>query len=132
VSALRIEAYFQQLRNLVESSPLVASFDVAYDKRSTHEGFVHGELYLVDGSVLHVREAVDVETHVDRLMYVYQYLDATSTLVFRYDNTGHHKKLKLASYPHHKHEGSEDNVIAAAAPDLAGVLEEIERLIQLD
>jgi hypothetical protein len=132
VFALRVEVYFQQLRNLFEASPLVASFDATYDKRSTHEGFVHGELYFVDGSLLHIREYVDVETGVDRLLYVYQYLDAAGTLVFRYDNTGHHKRLKLTTYPHHKHEGGEDNVIAATAPDFAGVLEEIERLIQLD
>jgi hypothetical protein len=132
VFALRVEVYFQQLRNLFEASPLVASFEVAYDKRSTHEGFVHGELYFVDGSLLHIRDYVDVETGVDRLLYVYQYLSASGTLVFRYDNTGHHKKLKLTTYPHHKHEGGEGNVIAATAPEFSDVLEEMERLIQLD
>lgn len=128
---MRIEAYFQQLRDLIEASPLVASFSATYDKRGTHEGFLRGELYFVDGSVLHVREYVDVETSVDRLMYVYQYSDPRGTLVFRYDNTGHHKRLRLTSYPHHKHVGSENNVIAAEAPDLADVLEEIEQLVQL-
>ena len=69
---------------------------------------------------------------LDRLMCVYQYLDAAQTLVFRYDNTGHHKKLDLPTRPHHKHEGEEDNAIAAAAPDLAAVLNEVEALIRLD
>lgn len=130
---MRIEAYFQQLRGLIEADPLVASFNVAYDRRSTYEGFVYGELHFVDGSVLHVREYVDVETSVERLMYVYQYLDAAGAFVFRYDNTGHHKKLKLATYPHHKHDGSEENVVAAVPTlGLAIVLEEIEQTIQLE
>ncbi|MCX6032053.1 MAG: DUF6516 family protein [Chloroflexi bacterium] len=129
---MRVEAYFDQLRRLIEASLLVASSNVAYDKRSTHEGFVQGELYFVDGSVLHVREYVDVETSRDRLMYVYQYMDAAGSFVFRYDNTGHHKKLRMSTYPHHKHEGDENKVIAASAPDLATVLDEIEPLIRLE
>jgi hypothetical protein len=128
---LRIEAYFQQVRDVIEACPVVQSSNITYDKRSTYEGFIRGELYLVDGSALHLREFVDVETTIDRLMYVYQYMDATKTLVFRYDNTGHHKKLNLPTYPHHKHEGSEDNLVASPAPVLATVLNEVERLIRL-
>ena len=58
---MRIEAYFQRLRDLVDACPVVQSSSITYDKRSTHEGFIRGELYFVDASVLHVREFVDVE-----------------------------------------------------------------------
>ena len=126
---MRIEAYFEQVRQTIEGCPVVQTSSVAYDKRSTHEGFISGELYLVDGSILYIREFVDVETRVDRLTYVYQYV--APTLVFRYDNTGHHRRRGLPSYPHHKHEGSEKNVVAASEPDLAGVLREIEALVRL-
>ncbi|MEA1933155.1 MAG: DUF6516 family protein [Thermodesulfobacteriota bacterium] len=51
--------------------------------------------------------------------------------MFRYDNTGHHKKLGLSTCPHHKHNGVETRVIPSAAPDLAIVLQEIESLVQL-
>jgi len=64
-------------------------------------------------------------------MYVYQYMERSDKMVFRYDNTGHHKKLGLSTYPHHKHEGSEDNIAPSAAPDLSTVLQEIESLVQL-
>jgi hypothetical protein len=128
---LRIEAYFQQLRETIDSCPIVSSFDVTYDKRGNHEGFIHGEIYLVDDSVLHLREFVDVEIGVDRLTYVYQYMDPAKKLVFRYDNTGHHKRLNLITYPHHKHEGSEHNIVASPAPDLADVLSEIQTLVEL-
>ena len=85
----------------------------------------------MDGSALHLREFIDVEITADRLMYAYQFIDSSKNLVFRYDNTGHHKKLDLSTYPHHKHDGGEDNVISSAAPDLPTVLEEIELLVQL-
>jgi hypothetical protein len=85
----------------------------------------------VDGSSLHLREFVDVEIEVDRLTYVYQYMDSAKRLVFRYDNTGHHKKLSLLTYPHHKHESSGHNIVASPAPDLTVVLSEIEALVEL-
>ena len=77
---MRIEAYFQRLRDLVDACPVVQSSSITYDKRSTHEGFIRGELYFVDASVLHLREFVDVETRVERLLYVYQYMDAREQL----------------------------------------------------
>lgn len=128
---MRIEAYFQQVRQLVDECVSLQLSTVTYDKRGTHEGFVRGELDFVDGSLLHFREFVDVEIEVDRLMYVYQYMDTARNLVFRYDNTGHHKELGLPTYPHHKHEGSEDNVVPSSAPDFASILGEIETLVQL-
>jgi len=128
---LRIEAYFQQLRETIDACPIVHSFNVTYDKRGSHEGFIRGEVYFVDGSTLHLREFVDVEIEVDRLTYVYQYMDPAKKLVFRYDNTGHHKKLDLVTYPHHKHEGSEHNIVASPAPDLTVVLSEIGTLMEL-
>ena len=128
---MRIEAYFQLVRDLVDACPVVQSSSITYDKRGTHEGFMRGEIYFVDASVLHLREFVDVETSVERLLYVYHYMDARQQLRFRYDNTGHHKQLNLFTYPHHKHEGSEQQVVPSSAPDLAAVLGEVETLVQL-
>jgi hypothetical protein len=107
------------------------SSSIPNDKRSTHEGFIRGEIYFVDASVLHLREFVDVETTVERLLYVYQCMDARKQLRFRYDNTGHHKRLNLPTYPHHKHAGSDKQIVPSAAPDLAAVLVEVEALVQL-
>lgn len=128
---MRIERYFEHIQATVEASPSLQTFSLTYDKRDTYAGFIRGELLFVDGSVLHLREFVDVETGVDRLTYVYQYMTATQELVFRYDNTGHHRQRNLPTYPHHKHAGSEDNVTASPAPDLAAVLREIENHIIL-
>ncbi len=123
---MRVEAYFDQVRQIVESCAAVQSFNLTFDKRSTYEGFVRGEVYFADGSILHVREFVDVEVLPERLTYVYQYMNEMQQLVFRYDNTGHHRKRNLSTYPHHKHEGGEENVVISAAPDLAQVLDQVE------
>lgn len=128
---MRVEDYFQQIRKNIESCPVVQLSDVSYKKRGSYEGFIRGELYLVDGSILHLREFVDVEISVDRLMYAYQYIDSSMKLIFRYDNTGHHEKLGIPTYPHHKHQGNEDNVISSMAPDLSEVLREIESFVEL-
>ena len=85
----------------------------------------------MDNTVLEWREYVEVETEVDRLMYVYQYMDSSMKLIFRYDNTGHHKKSGLATYPHHKHLGRDDDVVASDAMDLSDVLQEIEIIVEL-
>lgn len=128
---MRIETYFQHIQDALTACRVLQASNVTYDKRGTHEGFLRGEFYFVDGSVLHFRETVDTELTIDRLMYVYQYMTATKALVFRYDNTGHHKRLNLSTYPHHKHDGSEENVVASSAPDLFVILREVESLIQL-
>jgi len=128
---LRIEDYFQLLRKTIDDCPAARTSSVTYDKRGTYEGFIRGEIYFVNESVLHFREFIDVENEVERLMYVYHYVDASKELVFRYDNTGHHKRLKLPTYPHHKHDGSESDVLPASPRELASVLVEIERLLPL-
>jgi hypothetical protein len=107
----------------------VSFFDFHFEKRGTHEGFLKGRLVFTDNSVLEFREFVDTESKNDRLMYTYHYQDARDKLIFRYDNTGHHKKLNLPTYPHHKHEGDEKNVVAAKAMDLRKMLNEIENFI---
>jgi hypothetical protein len=81
--------------------------------------------------VLHLREFVDVETTAERLLYVYQYMDAHQQLQFRYDNTGHHKQLHLPTFPHHKHTGSDKQIVPSSAPGFAAVLDEVETLVQL-
>ena len=127
---MRIESYFRSIQEIISSYAIVRLPNVTYEKRGTYEGFIRGELEFRDASVLHFREFVDTGT-AERLMYAYQYMNVSKELVFRYDNTGHHRKLGLSTHPHHKHEGSEENVIPSAAPELDDVLREIELIMQL-
>lgn len=126
---LRIETYFRQVNETLENCAVALSVNVTCDKRGTHEGFIRGEIHFRDGSILQFREFVDVELMIERLMYAYHYTEASSKFMFRYDNTGHYKSVP--TYPHHKHEGSEQNVVISTAPFLADVLVEIEKLVLL-
>jgi hypothetical protein len=125
-----IEAYFEEIRGWLESLIIVGSFDMKFQKRDIDEGFIRGNIYLVNGSILHLREFVSVQTIIERKMYSYHYMDAWKNLIFRYDDAEHHQELHLPSFPHHKHEGSEDNIIASNAPSLAEVLQEIEGILE--
>ncbi|MBC6424179.1 MAG: hypothetical protein GDA43_25085 [Hormoscilla sp. SP5CHS1] len=124
-----IEDYFQQIRFLIEGCTGVQSFDINCENRGIYQGFVRDNLYFEDGSILHIREFVDVKKTIDRKMYSYQYMDAAKSLIFRYDDTEHHQKLNLPNFPHHKHAGSEDNILSSNVPMLAEVLHEIEQLL---
>ena len=128
---MRVEDYFAQLREDIAACLWVQTTTLSFDERGTHQGYVRGELRFVDGSTLHIREYVDTETTAERLIYAYQYMDAAQKLIFRYDNSGHHRRLNLPTFPHHKHDGSENAVIASPPPDLATVLAEISALIDL-
>ncbi len=99
---------------------------MTYDKRTAHIGFLKGSLYFADGSLLHLREYVNIQHVVERYMYVYQYQDRNGDLVFRYDNSPHFPHLP--TFPHHKHDGSESDVIPTSPPDLGMVWDEIYSL----
>ena len=128
---MRIETYFADVRKTIDLSPIVRLSNVSYEKRGTHEGIIRGRVQFVDNTVLEWREYVDVETNVDRLLYVYQYMNASMELIFRYDNTGHYKKSALPTYPHHKHVSHDDRVVPSDPVDLVGVLREIEAIVEL-
>lgn len=128
---MQIEDYFAQLQAQINGCLVVASSTLRFDKRAPALGFVRGDLILLDGSTLHIREFVDVQYTIIRDTFAYQYMDANKQLIFRYDNTDHHRHLNLPTHPHHKHDGNDANVIASHAPTLADVLAEIELLVEL-
>jgi Family of unknown function (DUF6516) len=128
---LYIEDYFQQLRQAIDACTTVAELAWEAEKRDTYEGFIRAEISFADGSILQVREFVAVETGLERDMYAYQYMNAEKVLIFRYDNTPHHRKLNLPTFPDHKHDGREENVIASNAPMLWEVLAEIQTHIRI-
>ncbi len=87
---------------------------------------MRGEVGFEDGSsLLFFRELIDMRASVEKIMYAYHYQKADGTLIFRYDNSAHHKLI--STFPHHKHETS--GVKNSDVPSLEQVLREIESLI---
>ena len=126
---MKVEEYFAHIQRAIAACRTLASSNVVQDKRSSYEGFFRGDLVFENESVLHFREYVNGRLAEPQLMYVYQYMTADNQLIFRYDNTEHHQHI--STFPHHKHQGSEENVVAANAPTLAQVLAEIELMVRL-
>ncbi len=128
---MSVEEYFRRLQADIAACPAVVHTLITFEKRDSSRGFVRGELFLADGSVLHLREFVVTAGGIERLVYAYQYMAADRRLLFRYDNADHYRHLQLPNHPHHKHEGEEDVVVGSDAPSLAEVLAEIERLVEV-
>jgi hypothetical protein len=127
---LSIDAYFARIQEVIASSALVIQSDAQFGKRGEETGYIRGNLIFRDGTLLHFREYIDLEDGLERLMYSYHYMDAAQQIRFRYDNVEHHSHI--ATFPHHKHDGSEENVVESTAPMFAQVLAEIEGLIQIE
>ncbi len=70
-----IENYFAEIRNILSNLPLIQRFELETEKRADTLGFIKGNVYFNDGSLLHIREFVDVEISIDRGKYTYQYMD---------------------------------------------------------
>ncbi len=122
-----IEECFQSLLSVIAVSPSARTPDIAFEKRSSYVGYIRGNIYFKDDSLLYFRELVNLRLNAHSTVYVYHYQRADHSLVFRYDNSEHFPDLP--NFPYHKHVNDESNVVSATAPDLATVLDEIESLI---
>lgn len=126
-----IDQYFEQIDAALTTASIIQHMDMQYDRRDKSTGFIRGTVTFTDDSILHIREFVTLIDQPHRLMYSYQYMDASKVLIFRYDDTDHHQKLNLATHPHHKHDGSEENVVESTAPTLTDVLDEIGVFVRI-
>ena len=66
---------------------------------------------------------LDGDVGSELVKYAFHFFDGSGRTVFRYDNSFNHPGLP--NFPHHKHIGSEESVVAAAPPDVEAILAEI-------
>jgi hypothetical protein len=112
--------------NLLDALPFVAASNVNLEKRGDLAGFIRGEVEFTNGSsLLFFRELLDLRLPVQKIMYAYHYQTKNGELIFRYDNTAHHKEI--STFPNHKH--STSSIDAAEPPTLEQVLREIEEIL---
>ena len=122
-----IQAYFEKVRRVIAECGLISSHSLLLEERSYRFGYIRGEIKLIDSSVLYFREFVDLSKEKFKDDYSYQYQKEDDSLVFRYDNAPHYPEIK--SFPHHRHQSSEENIVECPEPDLESVLLEIEIII---
>ena len=122
-----IEQYFQSMLDLLAALPFVESSSVNLEKRGDLAGFIRGEVEFRDGSsLLFFRELIDLRPPLQKIMYAYHYQNADGDLIFRYDNTAHHRSVP--TFPIHKHTMG-GGVTSSEVPSLEQVLREIEGFI---
>ena len=124
-----IDDYFRELTNTLNNSRIIRAHETNFDQRERESGYVRGNVYFADGSLLHFREFVNTKPTIERISYTYHYQKANGTFVFRYDDSEHFPEPP--NFPYHKHINAESNVVSSTPPDLATVLKEIESLIAL-
>ena len=74
-------------------------------------GFMRYRLTLINGNLMELTECVEVQAgEIVRTKYRHHWQNREGLLIKRWDNTPQYPQV--ASFPHHLHDGSEDNVVA--------------------
>lgn len=119
----RIEEYFKEVSIAISENPIILSFDVEYEVKSSTLGMIFGSIIFKDSSILEFLELVRiVSDRLTRPKYRFHYYKGRE-LIFRYDNAKHHPEIK--TFPHHKHVKSK--VVPSVEKMLIEVLGEIEK-----
>ncbi|ASJ09295.1 hypothetical protein A3L11_08660 [Thermococcus siculi] len=108
---------------LLEKSEIIESYEILDYKEGRDFYFLKIRAKLIDGSVLHIREFVSDEEY----NYSFQW-QRNGELIIRWDNAPHHRDLP--TFPHHKHVGSDKNVLPSSEITLEEVLKAISSRIQ--
>ena len=121
---MSLSDYLASIRQAIERLDIYGfadSIESHNELRAGKQLIFKAEVNLVDGSKLIVREYIDAKYGIEKLTYAYHYQDKDGNLIFRYDNASHKPAL---NFKEHKHV-SDDGIIAAPAPDVSEVIEEI-------
>lgn len=122
-------AYVEEINQLLVDNPYVVTFRFVLERATEDSCYVRVRTTLIDDSSFHFSEysEVDNEGNLQVIAYGYQWMDADTNLLRRWDNAKHYPKLP--GYPHHLHDGDEKNVVPGEPMNLFKVLDLIaERL----
>ena len=123
-----IQVFIKEIEETISNSSIVVSSTIQkYFGSSKKEAYVRGNLLFTDMSSFEF--AVYITEKGKRVVfdkYRFQYMDSENSLIFRYDNAHHHKKI--STFPHHKHL-HDSKVIDSNPPKFTEILEEITAII---
>jgi hypothetical protein len=112
--------------DLLAALPFIESSNVNLEKRGDLAGFIRGEVEFKNGSsLLFFRELLDLRLPLQKVTYAYHYQTKDGDLIFRYDNTAHHKAIP--TFPNHKH--LMNGLTSSEPSSLEQVLREIEEIL---
>ena len=92
-----------QILKLLDTSPVVASYEVLDFKAWDSGSYVKLKIAITNDTILHARQYIDEKQR----HYSFHWQDENDKLICRWDNSCHHRHLK--TFPHHKHLGTTVN-----------------------
>ena len=109
-----IENYLRKLDDLILAADEI--IDVKILRRSIWDtdlekiDLYRYRIYFSDGSFLEMTERIVEEDQLTTTKYRFHWQNKEGRIIKRWDNARHHPEIK--TFPHHLHDGSEDNGIA--------------------
>lgn len=102
--------YLAHIKALIVLNPQVVHWIIVREEEQGDRGLLRYRLTLKDNSLLEMFEFFIVTAAgVQATKYRFHWQSADAQLRKRWDNAAHH--LEIATYPHHVHDGTEENVL---------------------
>ena len=114
-----VENYFESLKNILSTNPIVIGFTVKRERVGSSEGLIQISVQLVKAFLLDIFEFYNMDNGVTG--YRYQVMTNTGDTVLRWDNASHHPEI--SSYPHHVHRS--DGIHESKQPTILQILDEL-------
>lgn len=100
---MKSREYYSQIESIIRDCPIVTRFSIDFDEIDFDIGYLKGMLELIDGSILHFIEFVEVKDDmVNRPKYKYHWQSEKGGLIARWDSVPHHPEIE--TFPHHMHD----------------------------
>jgi len=93
-----------EIFNWLSNNEFITDYKILEYWTKPNESYLKLKIHFIDHSELHVREHLDSELKT----YSYHWQNSEKILIVRWYNAPHH--ADISSFPHHVHEGSEENV----------------------
>lgn len=123
--------YLDSIKARLFTDQLVRTVYVRRERVTEAEGHIRARLEFFDSDWLEFSEYFrrTGESGIEVVTYSYHWATAEGSLIQRWDNTPHFPELP--GFPHHMHVGEPEEVGAGSAVSIFGVLDEINRRVNL-
>jgi len=121
--------YIDEIKSLLISAPFVVDVEILREEAIGNDGLYRLRAKLADGTELQMFERFSLVEHISIVVgkYSFHWQQGNGTLLKRWDNAPHHPEI--STFPHHIHDGREENVMSGAPMNGAQILKLIENML---
>jgi hypothetical protein len=105
----------------LENYGFAETLEINEEIRANKQAVVNVKVFLVNGSILQIKEYIDARYQIEHVSYAYHYQDKEGKCLFRYDNAVHKPDLKFKGHKHTK----DGKIIIAPVPKISELVEEV-------